>query len=525
MLEKKKLLLGKGMKTEDQSDFTYAAAEAALAGKESFEFGGKEYPVEISKEQAQKIVKKDISEQVGSDTDLSDAVMDSDYGEDGSFTKRLLNEPPKLDSSKYSYTDLGSWANRLGVINPNYRKRFNIKEDIPIFAEKNTNLALAAAGSKFSGSSDWSVWVGKVPNKHRAKYDSILVDGKGFILQYQGSNSNLAEPFLECTKALISSGFNKIVWGQGSGKGQKPSHFIVAGRGGTGLFLSSTSKPGQSPRPFHPVYHLHRDKIDGYRQGKHILFHREDYTSMPVTTTTKFSNKSLQNAQVDLSVELNSVKIPWNASQNEIYGDSPNSNFISYSIKGLNDLASKYPEKGKIYTDAEKDFLVSQGIWVAGTDTPESPSGLDVITAPEPDIDSGGIADPEKIENVITKFINKFKRLQWFSTELSNIWTVTTKAIAPAIGFLIAHKGLTLSLSGALALGIAGPFLYRAYLSNRRNKMNAREASRDRDLMRKLSAETQTLKASLSDEEIKKLIQELERSEERDPETRRLYDL
>ena len=52
MLEKKKLLLGKGMKTEDQSDFTYAAAEAALAGKESFEFGGKEYPVEISKEQA-----------------------------------------------------------------------------------------------------------------------------------------------------------------------------------------------------------------------------------------------------------------------------------------------------------------------------------------------------------------------------------------------------------------------------------------------------------------------------------------
>ena len=57
----KKLLLGKEkkVKTEDKSSFTYAAAEAALADKKTFDFDGKEYPVEISKEKAKEIVNEE----------------------------------------------------------------------------------------------------------------------------------------------------------------------------------------------------------------------------------------------------------------------------------------------------------------------------------------------------------------------------------------------------------------------------------------------------------------------------------
>jgi len=57
----KKLLLGKEkkVKTEDKSSFTYAAAEAALADKKTFDFDGKEYPVEITKEKAKEIVNEE----------------------------------------------------------------------------------------------------------------------------------------------------------------------------------------------------------------------------------------------------------------------------------------------------------------------------------------------------------------------------------------------------------------------------------------------------------------------------------
>ena len=57
----KKLLLGKEkkVKTEDKASFTYAAAEAALADKTTFDFDGKEYPVKISKEKAKEIVNEE----------------------------------------------------------------------------------------------------------------------------------------------------------------------------------------------------------------------------------------------------------------------------------------------------------------------------------------------------------------------------------------------------------------------------------------------------------------------------------
>lgn len=40
----------------DESDFTYAAAQAAVDGKKTFKFGGKEFPVKMSKEKGEKII-------------------------------------------------------------------------------------------------------------------------------------------------------------------------------------------------------------------------------------------------------------------------------------------------------------------------------------------------------------------------------------------------------------------------------------------------------------------------------------
>ena len=40
----------------DESGFNYAAAKAAMAGKKTFKFGGKEHPVKISKDNAKKII-------------------------------------------------------------------------------------------------------------------------------------------------------------------------------------------------------------------------------------------------------------------------------------------------------------------------------------------------------------------------------------------------------------------------------------------------------------------------------------
>ena len=46
---------GEGKEMEE-SDFTYAAAKAAVAGKKTFKFGGEEHPVKMSKDKASKIV-------------------------------------------------------------------------------------------------------------------------------------------------------------------------------------------------------------------------------------------------------------------------------------------------------------------------------------------------------------------------------------------------------------------------------------------------------------------------------------
>jgi len=108
------------------------------------------------------------------------------------------------------------------------------------------------------------------------------------------------------------------------------------------------------------------------------------------------------------------------------------------------------------------------------------------------------------------------------------IWnTVTAALIAKqGAGFLgLTTLGAGLSISALIALGIGGQFAFRKYLKNRKNLRQAREASRDRQLMRELGIATEPLKKNASDEELQALIRELERQESRDPQTRKLYDL
>jgi hypothetical protein len=71
----------------DESDFPYAAAMAAVAGKKTFKFGGKEYPVKMSKDRAENIV--DEMEAVKREIEEMAAIVDEILNESGVIEERM----------------------------------------------------------------------------------------------------------------------------------------------------------------------------------------------------------------------------------------------------------------------------------------------------------------------------------------------------------------------------------------------------------------------------------------------------
>ena len=71
----------------DESDFTYAAAKAAVAGKKTFKFGGKEHPVKISKDKAEQIV--DEMDAVKREIDEMAAIIDEILNESEVIEEKL----------------------------------------------------------------------------------------------------------------------------------------------------------------------------------------------------------------------------------------------------------------------------------------------------------------------------------------------------------------------------------------------------------------------------------------------------
>lgn len=99
----------------NESDFTYAAARAAVAGKKTFKFGGKEHPVKMSREKAEQIV------------DEMDAVK-QEIDEMASIIDEILNEAEVIEEKmgKKTRTALKNKAKKsnapLGALTQVYNK-------------------------------------------------------------------------------------------------------------------------------------------------------------------------------------------------------------------------------------------------------------------------------------------------------------------------------------------------------------------------------------------------------------------
>lgn len=507
--EKKKLLLGKGLKTEDGSDFAHAARMAAKEGKKEFEFQGKTYPVTVDEDEHEDLEEQYIYE---SDSKLKLEIMDSAYATDDKIFSRQPQTNNISLNNDYGYVNPSNWSNSEGFIAKTYeRDNFKIPFGTPIFALNKAAQALNKVN--FSGQTSWQILIGKIPNNaaNRSKYDKDLIKGYGFILD---TTDNSDQNFIDCTKALISAGFTKISW-------DVPNGYIgcaISTGASSALKLASTEK-ADAQRPAHPVYHMNKEKIAGFRQGRHILFHRNSYGNLPqVRAAYIFTGTTSLASQVDLDAKL-AVKKSYQNRENDIFGDSPHFKSYTFGIPALNKLA-KNPKSAQ--TDEEKDFVQSYGLVSATAAAPVS-TGVEV-TMPEPEDDFNGEEVIKKGEGIL----NQIQRVLNLGTSAQTIWNTVSNAAVAIAGFTVRNR-VPLSISGVLALAIAGPFLFRLYLKNRQNIQNTRRNMNDAEskkiIQQQLGFDVKELKKSMTDKELKALIQSIEKEEMRDPTTRRLYDL
>ena len=184
----------------------------------------------------------------------------------------------------------------------------------------------------------------------------------------------------------------------------------------------------------------------------------------------------------------------------------------------MNNLA-KNPQAAR--TPEQKDFVQTYGL-VSGKTAPVS-TGTEV-TMPEPEEDKGVEEGLDQAEGILSK-IQRFLNL---GSNVQNIWNQVSGAALTISGFAVRNR-VPISISGILALAIAGPFLFRLYLKSRKNIQNTRKNMKDPEvnklIKQELGLDVQKLKDSMTDKELKALIQSIEKEETTNPETRRLYDL
>ena len=152
MSKVKKLLLGRGMKTEDGSDFAHAARMASKEGKKEFEFQGKTYPVTVDEDDNEDLEEQYIYE---SDSQLPESILDSAYAtDDGIFTFNRQTKNINLNRN-YGYVNTSGWSNAEGFIAGTYagRPSFRIPQGTPVFALKKAASALSSVN--FSGKSNF----------------------------------------------------------------------------------------------------------------------------------------------------------------------------------------------------------------------------------------------------------------------------------------------------------------------------------------------------------------------------------
>ena len=163
------------------------------------------------------------------------------------------------------------------------------------------------------------------------------------------------------------------------------------------------------------------------------------------------------------------------------------------------------------------------------------PKPIDTMPT-KPKDTTGGFGDIGDIASDVNDAANAAQKGVNFITRMTNLGTTIGGMFSATVSALVVKNpqgaitglstlGIALPVSVLLALGVGGAFQFRRYLKNRKHQRLARQASRDRQLMRELGLETQDLKKNSSDQELQALIGELERFETKDPGTRRLYDI
>jgi hypothetical protein len=168
----KKLLLGKEkkVKTEDKSSFTYAAAEAALADKKTFDFDGKEYPVEITKEKAKEIVNEEYEffmEQVEpfDISPLEDYVQNKNtYKNMGELSKNYPDLFEKIVGTTVKILDAA------GITPPsvsNLGSKFAARQAVPEIKQLQTKIGTSADGKV--GPSTFSAMISFYNNLEKKK--------------------------------------------------------------------------------------------------------------------------------------------------------------------------------------------------------------------------------------------------------------------------------------------------------------------------------------------------------------------
>tara|TARA_S200002703_G_scaffold2466_2_gene3854 strand:+ start:29020 stop:30402 length:1383 start_codon:yes stop_codon:yes gene_type:complete len=459
----------------------------------------------------------------------------ADFKDTSYYKEGSINGDGKLASG---YRVVGSWAgNQRGVVSGDiYDSKFGPgTSSVPVFAK--TSAVLALNKLNINNEEKWQITIGKVPSKFfsggNSTYAPELLNGDGFIFRFRSRDYNYTVGDSdELLRGLIEAGFNKINMGlAGSDK------VVYAARAGTGLYLSGTSV--EASKEAHPVYRLHKMVIG----GKYMLIHSDAMKKLPISSAKYFTNfKTLVHRAPYLAGPLRQ-KLFYVDRQDEIYGDNSGREPVrgmGISVAALSSLIDDYladrldDERIDNFSPRLVEILQKYGVMGYQEPTPQP-------TIPDSGDDTGGFGtgtigdditqagdEIQKNMNVVQRFINLFNSTIGMGTQLKNIWnTVTAALIAKqGAGFLgLTTLGAGLSISALIALGIGGQFAFRKYLKNRKNLRQAREASRDRQLMRELGIVTEPLKKNASDEEIQALIRELERQESRDPQTRKLYDL
>ena len=199
----------------EESEFTYKIAQAALDGKKTITLGGKEHPVKMSKEKAEKIVGK-------KESDLAESKHDPSYKAAGGKRKKQLDQTQEDLKKAKELRKQGKTAKAKELEQRAYNRR--------------TRMEKQARDS------------GKMSKKKSQYTESILDEALDDILLEIAIDEAKKKKKKKKGSRKISSAQDKALKNKAE-KSRAPLGALKAVyRKGLGAYYSSGSRPGMSPQ-------------------------------------------------------------------------------------------------------------------------------------------------------------------------------------------------------------------------------------------------------------------------------------